>query len=70
MFRSMAIDLEAKHVVLELAMASITAGLHYLQLIRLKEALGHTVTWADVDAAIERNNTIWAQLEVARKTKN
>jgi hypothetical protein len=55
--------MELKQVLFELAMASITAGLDYLQLIRLKEAAGKDIRWEDVDAAIERNETNRARFE-------
>jgi hypothetical protein len=62
--------MEPKQVLFELAMASLTAGLDYLQLMRLKEAAGIPITWEDVDAVIERNETIRAQFEATRKRRS
>jgi len=62
--------MEPKQVLFELAMASLTAGLDYLQLIRLKEAAGIPITWEDTDAVIKRNETIRAQFEAMRLKRN
>jgi hypothetical protein len=62
--------MEPRQVLFEFAMASLTAGLDLLQLLRLKEAAGEKITWEDVDAAILRNETTRAQFEATRKGKN
>jgi hypothetical protein len=51
----------------ELALANLTASLDYLQLIRLKEAAGTSMTWEDADVVIERNETMQAFFEAAWK---
>ena len=58
-----AYEMEPRQVLFELAMASMTAGLDYLQLLRLKQAAGKDITWEDVNAAIERNEPIRAHFE-------
>lgn len=60
--------MEPKRILFEIAIASITAGLDYLQLIRLKEAAGTAITCEEVDAAVERNDAIRAQFETMRQT--
>jgi len=64
------IDMDAEHILFELALANLTAGLDYLQLIRSKKAAGIPLTWEDVDAAIARNEAMRAQFETARRTSN
>lgn len=68
--QSKGIDMEPKHILFELALANITAGLDYLQLIRLKNAAGMAIAWEDVDAAIARNEAMRAQFEAARQKSN
>jgi hypothetical protein len=65
----MEVDLEPERALFELAMANLTSGLDYLQLIRLKRAAGLSITWEDVNAAILRNETTRAQFEAMIKRR-
>jgi hypothetical protein len=58
-----------EQALFEFAMASLTAGLDYLQLIRLKKAAGLSITREELDAAILRNETMRAQIEAAHKRR-
>jgi hypothetical protein len=68
--KSTELDQGPTHALFEFALANLTACLDYLQLIRLKEAVGQSITWEEVDAVILRNETIRAQLEALRGRKN
>lgn len=55
--------MNAEKVLAELAIASIQAGLKYMQLKASKEAEGKEITWDDVDALTKENDAMLAQFD-------